>query len=318
MRYFVLILSLFISPLSIAQDLVEFENGQVADADDLNQNLSLLMDEILQLKGRAAALEIENCLVMSDLGDGLLIGEQENQFGIDQQFTIAGWIRPSGSCPDGRRCEIVSLEQTNWGSPNESYTSGITLYIDPDSGSENYRLEMRYTPGGVQTKVGGSSANLEIGRWIHVAAVRGSDSVDLFVNGKALVDITKESYINGAWVDVEKDLPQGPIDFDGDAIDHSYSWIGRAYPNGLSSFQNVFVGNLSRIGIWPAALMASDIRSMYSNTFDITGSDPTGFWPLNQISGVSAKDLSSAANNGLMEGGASWSEDCRNNGVSAY
>ena len=32
MRYFVFILSLFIFPVSIAQDLVEFENGQVADA----------------------------------------------------------------------------------------------------------------------------------------------------------------------------------------------------------------------------------------------------------------------------------------------
>jgi len=45
-RYFVFILSLFISPLSIAQDLVEFENGQVANADDINANFQALKESI--------------------------------------------------------------------------------------------------------------------------------------------------------------------------------------------------------------------------------------------------------------------------------
>lgn len=48
MRSFVLILSLFISSLSTAQDLVEFENGQVADAEDINANFDVLKSRIDQ------------------------------------------------------------------------------------------------------------------------------------------------------------------------------------------------------------------------------------------------------------------------------
>ena len=46
MRYFFFILSVFISTLSIAQDLVEFQNGQVANAEDMNANFQRLKNEI--------------------------------------------------------------------------------------------------------------------------------------------------------------------------------------------------------------------------------------------------------------------------------
>ena len=55
MRYFIFILSLFISPLSTAQDLVEFENGQVADANDMNANFSSLKEAIDSINIEAGA-----------------------------------------------------------------------------------------------------------------------------------------------------------------------------------------------------------------------------------------------------------------------
>ena len=55
MRSFVLILSLFISTLATAQDLVEFENGQVADADDMNANFSSLKEAIDAINIEAGA-----------------------------------------------------------------------------------------------------------------------------------------------------------------------------------------------------------------------------------------------------------------------
>ncbi|MDB2379476.1 putative glycoside hydrolase [Luminiphilus sp.] len=55
MRYFIFILSLFISPLSTAQDLVEFENGQVADANDMNANFSSLKEAIDSISVEAGA-----------------------------------------------------------------------------------------------------------------------------------------------------------------------------------------------------------------------------------------------------------------------
>jgi len=57
MRHILLpLLFLFSNPL-LAQELVEFENGQVADADDLNQSLNFLLAEIELLKARVSALE---------------------------------------------------------------------------------------------------------------------------------------------------------------------------------------------------------------------------------------------------------------------
>lgn len=319
MRCFTFILSLLISSLSVAQDLIEFENGRVADANDLNQNLQLLMDEILELKGRAAALEIENCVVMSELGDGILVGNQENEFGIAERLTIAGWVRRTGDCGENQRCDIVSLEQTNWGSP-ETWSSGVALYILTNNSDSEGTVELRYRQvGEPQTKIIGSSSDLTLDSWVHIAAVKDTDSVRLFVNGRSLSEITTESYVDGAWEDVSSNFPQGPIEFDGDALDHSYSWIGRGFPNGLSRpIQNVFVGNIARVGIWTKALTMNEIRKVYSNTFNIPDSEPAGFWPMNQTSGEIVADLSGASNNGLLEGNASWSENCRNTGISSY
>ena len=55
MRYVVFILSLLIFPLSIAQDLVEFENGQIANADDMNANFSSLKEAIDAINVEAGA-----------------------------------------------------------------------------------------------------------------------------------------------------------------------------------------------------------------------------------------------------------------------
>ena len=46
MRSIVTIVCVLLMPLASAQNLVEFENGQVADADDLNQNLAFLLEKI--------------------------------------------------------------------------------------------------------------------------------------------------------------------------------------------------------------------------------------------------------------------------------
>lgn len=57
MKRLLLSLILFFPTTLTAQELVEFENGQVADADDLNQSLNFLLAEIELLKARVSALE---------------------------------------------------------------------------------------------------------------------------------------------------------------------------------------------------------------------------------------------------------------------
>ena len=144
-----------------------------------------------------------------------------------------------------------------------------------------------------------ATAALTNGVWHHVASVRDANSVSIYVDGQLNV-----SY---------DDDPTGAIDFDGGGWDHSYTWIGRDFPNGLgsTSVQGVFDGKMSSVGVWARALTAADIEAMYNDTFDYDASSPAGYWPLNETSGSTADDASAFENNGVLEGAAAWSTDCR-------
>ena len=78
MRHILLpLLFLFSNPL-LAQELVEFENGKVADADHLNQNFQAFLSEIETLKATVAALEARIETLEPAEGvkyDGWLIGD---------------------------------------------------------------------------------------------------------------------------------------------------------------------------------------------------------------------------------------------------
>ena len=69
MRYVVFIVLLCITSLSAAQDLVEFENGQIANADDMNANFQNLDDRLTSVEALTSLLEY------SEL-DGLVGGWQ--------------------------------------------------------------------------------------------------------------------------------------------------------------------------------------------------------------------------------------------------
>ena len=57
MRKIFLVASLLLAPAVSGQELVEFENGHVADADDLNTSLNFLLSKIEALEARVLALE---------------------------------------------------------------------------------------------------------------------------------------------------------------------------------------------------------------------------------------------------------------------
>ena len=57
MRYLLLTILLILADMAPAQELVEFENGQVADANEINQSLNFLLDKIVALEARVLALE---------------------------------------------------------------------------------------------------------------------------------------------------------------------------------------------------------------------------------------------------------------------
>ena len=69
------LLLLFCNPL-LAQELVEFENGQVADADDLNQSLNFLLDKTEALLAKIEALE-ERVLALEPYTDTIFLDQDE-------------------------------------------------------------------------------------------------------------------------------------------------------------------------------------------------------------------------------------------------
>ena len=76
MRHILLpLLLLFSNPLT-AQELVEFENGQVADADDLNQSLNFLLDKTEALLVLIEALE-ERVLALEPYTDPIFLDADE-------------------------------------------------------------------------------------------------------------------------------------------------------------------------------------------------------------------------------------------------
>ena len=123
------IVCFLLMPLASAQNLIEFENGQVADADDINANFQALQQELTLLKQRLSLLEPSNgCLSLSNVGDGVLLGTSENLFNVAASASISAWLRLSedSSC-QSRRCPILSLEQTNSGV--DSLNAGISLFV---------------------------------------------------------------------------------------------------------------------------------------------------------------------------------------------
>lgn len=298
MRFALAVLLMLSSPALISQELVEFENGQVADADELNGNFEALRQQILALEERLAALETEDgCLSLSSAGDGVLLGSTENLFELSSATSISAWVRLSESVDCGlNRCPILSIEQTN--SSTDSLNAGMSLHVGW-VGNE-VRLVYHASDGrGGGNPSTHATAPLNNGVWHHIASVRDANSVSIYVDGQ--LSVTYD------------DDPTGAIDFDGGGWDHSYTWIGRDFPNGLgsTSVQGVFDGKMSSVGVWARALTATDIEAMYNDTFNYDASSPAGYWPLNETSGSIAKDVSAFGNNGVLEGVAAWSTDCR-------
>ena len=128
----------------------------------------------------------------------------------------------------------MSIEQTNSGV--DSLNAGISLHV----GWEGNEVRLVYHAndgrgGGNPSTM--ATAPLTNGVWYHIASIRDANSVSIYVNGE----------LSAAY----DDDPTGAIDFDGGSWDHTYTWIGRDFPNGLggTSVQGVFAGKMSSVGV---------------------------------------------------------------------
>lgn len=135
---------LFISLLS-AQDLVEFENGQVADADDMNANFTLLLNRIDELTGSEAG----SCTAIQQNNTAII------EFPDGSRAAIAGY----GSVvvfPDGTQGELPAIDinsgevvvldanDTILGEADDISTSGDSFDMEVLSGGSHLSALLPY------------------------------------------------------------------------------------------------------------------------------------------------------------------------------
>ena len=287
-----MLVCVLLMPLASAQNLVEFENGQVADADDINSNFSALKNELYELKVTLGLLEPKAAYCLDPGGEGAVIGANErNLFSVSQQVTISGWAKTTNEC-DPRVCPIISAEMTNSGVDEDN--TGFALWIHGEQ-LGGYVGTGVNTPSKYSYSYDGA---VQRGRWNHLAMVRDGASVKLFINGS---------------LDSEFVVDDGDISFDGGAWEHNTTAIGlQPYPNGLNgAVTDRFFGLLSQVAVWNRPLSDDSFKAMALNEFDYESSAPSGYWPLDDgPDGSYARDLSTASNDATLGAAFNWSNDC--------
>lgn len=121
----------------------------------------------------------------------------------------------------------------------------------------------------------------ELGRWLHLAGVSDGTNLFLYVNGvlmgTALVDQAWSPYAGGVWIGGE-----------------------------VCCAANGFGGAISSVAIWNKPLTAQEIAPYLTQNPAGNESGLLGYWPLNDSTGTTAKDLSSQNRPGTLFNGPQW------------
>ena len=119
---------------------------------------------------------------------------------------------------------------------------------------------------------------LTVGLWNHVAAtMRADNSVEFFINGVSIGTVAGSSQAN--------------------------TTAGN-FSIGSASFGERFNGMLSDVGAWSGVLTQPQLNQIRSG--DIAGTNPVGFWRLNEGQGVTVSSSGATAINGTLTNGLGW------------
>ena len=144
MRYLSLLILLTISLSSLAQDLVEFENGQSADADEINANFEVLENKISALEG------LDTAYITKIPASAFVLDLQERAKGFSQSVSLpslqAGYdFLTWGSSifnSSGTYVHLQLMRKTRWLDAN--YSSEQHVLCDPENDIGFIPVEMSY------------------------------------------------------------------------------------------------------------------------------------------------------------------------------
>ena len=165
----------------------------------------------------------------------------------------------------------------------EDEDENVSFSVSLQTGGE-FQLFYEYGTGSNESNTT-SDFDLSADTWTHVAVVRD--------------DSTGEAYFykNGALVETESasNDPTGGTSADADLT------IGNNFNN-----NNGYDGELAQVRVWNTARTAVDISHYSNRLVDSSHSGLVGYWKLDEGSGTSVADSSSASNSGTITG-AEWS-----------
>ena len=144
MRYLSLLILLTTSLSSLAQDLVEFENGQSADADEINANFEVLENKISALEG------LDTAYITKIPASAFALDLQERVKGFSQSVALpslqAGYdFLTWGSSifnSSGTYVHLQLMRKTRWLDGN--YSSEQHVLCDPENDIGFIPVEMSY------------------------------------------------------------------------------------------------------------------------------------------------------------------------------
>ena len=184
-------------------------------------------------------------------------------FANNNEFTISLWVKPK-VINDGIPYAVIGKETDQYCKPS--------LWLSPDNSALIYDS---YDTEGNRYREVLVNFFLEQERWIHITWVKQGGNYKFYRHGELFA--TKPAP-ETFYSDKETGYCLGRVD--------NYSWVGE----------------MANVSIWNIARTDTDIKNTINNRF--TGKEPglVGYWPLNDGSGTTIKDITSDGNDGKIQG----------------
>lgn len=187
-------------------------------------------------------------------------------FSGQSNYTIAGWIRPTGSG------FIFEKSRGN----DDYHRTQIALSYDSTKQDIIFKLD-DYNGDGWQS-FGGNSSNVPLNEWTHIAIVKSERNIDFYKNGI-------------------KDATTGTL-----AGIHSFSKESL----GVATIGRNFNGSIDEFTIWKTALYVPSFINIMNNQFNISNSNLVGYFPFNERTGLTTSNDAPVGNDGTLSSDTIW------------
>jgi hypothetical protein len=272
--------------------------GNLAQTQYFNPATTFTFSSSQLATNQQAVLIGSTSLFIGEPVNGLYAGDAAGSIGVYNFFTgdfsVACWINiPAdfASVTGSGNLAILMSSKCAYGGTGLQWgtgASGFWLALTPQpaqDGDITYMLSMRLDDGNSFYEVDAQNNSLQCGQWYHVAAVRQSGQVTIYLDGVSLPLTDNPNNTS----------PNGKLNL-------QYCWNlmlgcsnGNSDLNNQNNFQaaNTFTGNMNEAAIWSEALSVSQIQKLQLQCAAAVPSGLLGYWPL---TGGGLYDQSGTAN----------------------